>query len=203
MNWKQAIARGIAVASLSAIGAVPILAQPGMGGARDNMNPEERLDRRLDFMDEKLDLSDEQVKEVRGILENAHAEASAWHEDNPEAARKDRRAFRDEHRAATKEAIGNILTDDQKAQFDSLKDGRGRRGRGRHRGARRAHRDGKILHRLDLSDEQKEQLKTLRKEHREAMKASLTEILTEKQMAKFTEMRERRKGRWNHGPRHH
>ena len=92
MNWKHAITHGVALASLVAFAAVPVLAQPHGHGQGGNMDPEERLEKRIGLLDEGLDLSDEQADSVRAMLEKAHKEGLAWREANASASRDDRRS---------------------------------------------------------------------------------------------------------------
>ena len=182
MNWKHAITHGIAMASLAALAAVPVFAQPHGYGQRGNMDPEERLETHLGFLDERLELDDEQAESVRAILEKAQKEGLAWREANAGASRSDRRSFYMEHRASTNAAIAEILNDSQKVKFEGLKDLRGPRGdgmRGRQgrkdMGARHGIGAGRGagLRGLDLTDEQKE---------------AFREILTDEQRAKLDRM---------------
>lgn len=69
---------------------------------------------------------------------------------------------------------------------------------GQHRHGGGGH--GKFLQSLNLSEQQKEQLKGLRELSREERQAKMKEILTPEQYAKFEEMRSQRGGREGRGP---
>lgn len=140
---------------------------------------------------EHLDLTDEQREQLKELRETMAT-------------------MREEQR----ESMMKILTDEQQA---TLKEMRGKRGKffGRRGwGAKDRHdmrRGGKgAFSRLDLTDEQKEQLKELRQEHRAEISATrqkhrtaLESVLTDEQRAKLGEMKDEafyggkhRHGRW-------
>ncbi|HUF07738.1 MAG TPA: Spy/CpxP family protein refolding chaperone [Rhodothermales bacterium] len=198
MNWKHAITHGIALASLAALAVGPVLAQQHDHGQHGSMDPEDRLEARLGFLDERLDLDDEQADSVRAILEEAQKEGMAWKDKNAGASRDDRRSFFMEHRASTNAAISEVLNDSQKTKFEELKDLRGPRGEGMkgrkgRKGMGAGHGKGAGhgvgLRGLDLTDEQKE---------------AFREILTDEQRAKYDRMladssRQGYRGRDGHG----
>lgn len=200
----------------------PAVAQPR--GARGDVGPAERLERRLQFLDHRLDLSDEQVESVRTIMQNAHEGVAAWRAENTDASRKERHARMKEQRSATNAAIMEVLNQDQKEVFEDLKEERGQRGRG----GKAARHLRSAFREMDLTDTQKDALAALRREHRatakawreahpeaskderrefrrtqrESMKQSLKSILTDEQLAKLREIRtEGRRGHRDSGPR--
>ena len=118
---------------------------------------------------DRLDLTAEQQEQLQALRE-------AMHEQRETMA-----AMNEEYR----ETLMNILTDEQREAMKEMRGKRGWAGKGRHdmrRGDRGA------FSRLDLTDEQREQLKALRQEQRTEMRATrqkhrtaLESVLTEEQ----------------------
>jgi len=175
----------LAVATLTLVLAIPAIAQPREGGT--NRGSGIRAERQIELMDEKLDLTDAQEAQVRSILEQHRSKAAAWFSENPSATREERLAFHNEHRAALRAEISDVLSEEQGAQLDAVlpatpygrgmmsggRAGTGRGDRGFMRGAR-ADRAGRMLFRqLDLSEEQTQQLQAMREAHRQEMTAWL------------------------------
>ena len=133
---------------LALFAAAPVFAQRGPQGRRGG-DPAERLDRRIEQLDQKLDLSDAQETEIRRILEQQMAEARA----------ERGRQMRDRWEAAD-EAVQAILTPEQKEIYAKE---RGNRGMGMRRGGQ--------MEAFNLTSEQREQLQQIREEHRQAMEA--------------------------------
>lgn len=154
--------------------------------------PNERIERRLTHMAERLELTEEQVALVRPILEN--------HRRGPEG--------REEFHAE----LEGILTPDQLATMEETR-GHGPRGqRGRHHGPRDpAEMLGRMTEHLDLTEaqvaeltplfeqmgEQREQLRDLPREERresmmaarEEMKAAIDAVITAEQRVLLEEHR--------------
>jgi Spy/CpxP family protein refolding chaperone len=131
---------------LGLFAAAPVFAQRGPQGRRAG-DPAERLDRRIEHMDQKLNLSDEQETEIRRILEQ-----------HMTGARAERgRQMRDRWEAAD-EAVRAILTPEQKEIYAKE---RGNRGMGMQQGGQ--------MEALNLTSEQREQLQQIREGHRQAM----------------------------------
>lgn len=139
--WKRGF-YAVTMAIAAALVAVPAAAQPSSGrgmGPWWGEDADQRLERHVGFLEDRLDLTAEQVEQARDILEARHEEARTWFEANPDATRDDRQAFRKAHREATQAAISEILTAEQKEEYaavtERLKNRRafGRRG-GRDRG---------------------------------------------------------------------
>lgn len=167
--------------------------------------PGQRLDRHLQMMDERLDLTDEQETQIRALLEEHAAEMRAWRDDDD--SRDERRAHRHESMTALREEVHALLTEEQaeklKAMHERLQD------------RPRDHRKANRFEELNLSDAQKEQLRELRetqraeiKEWREANpeatredwrermrsqaeehRAAMAEILTDEQRQQLEELR--------------
>ncbi len=199
-TYKEFIGRwtlALATASLlSASLAAPALAKPGY----------DRMDRGMERMAEKLDLSEDQKGELHDLMD-AHRDQMGsieWRteegERNPEARQQAREA-----RQALNEEIAEILDAEQAEKFEAMQNQRGHRRGGRHHGRAM----GRQLRGLDLSDEQREQIKTAMRETRESegatrsdMRDAIHDILTEEQIEQLQAMNDkgkhRRGGRGNY-----
>jgi len=176
---------------------------------------EERLDKRVARLDEKLDLSDAQEKKVRQILGAAQTEVvdifqRARKSGDREAAHKEMK----EVRQRTKKQLAAVLDADQLAKLKQIRQ-------------RRHHRfQGRMLERLDeklqLTDQQHAQVKTIldethgklkalreqegargdkRKQARAILKDSadrIEKVLDAKQAKEFREMRKHMRQRARH-----
>ena len=143
-------------------------------------DPAQRAERYLNFLDEKLDLSDAQEEQIQDVWAEQHEAAQAWREANPDATREERRAYREKQRSETNAAIEALLTPEQTEPYQSLKDEwTERRGDRPDRGNRRGQRyDGRqgdrtsgLMERLDLTEAQQTQLKEIRTTYHEAVRA--------------------------------
>jgi Spy/CpxP family protein refolding chaperone len=84
-------------------------------------NDNNRVERRLTMLKEKLNLSEQQTDQIKAILEDAQKQRamdSDKKQGNPEAAEK----IRAERRKATVDKIMAVLNDDQKKEFEKMKD---------------------------------------------------------------------------------
>ena len=94
----------------------PALAQ------RDKQGPDpNRQERHLQLLKDRLDLTDGQVNEIKAIMAQARNEAEKAREDRKgdrEAAMKDRKARRE----ANDEKIKSVLNDNQKKEYETVKD---------------------------------------------------------------------------------
>ena len=97
---------------------------------------EERLSRRVERMTERLSLTDQQARQVRQIFERAHHQREAIRES--ERPEEQKRASMRQLRERTQAAIARVLTEEQQAQLDEMRERRGERGHGR-RGRGRGH----------------------------------------------------------------
>ena len=112
----------------------------------ERFDPKQRIERRVEMLDEKLNLDDSQVARIRTILTQESEEMQARFKkgrDGRERAEGQRDAQRDSMRAQMKQfrdrtdaAILEVLNADQKAQYQKLQQERGKR-RGGERSERR------------------------------------------------------------------
>ena len=188
MKKKWIISAGVALA----LGALATVAIAERGGKmREHRQPAMR-------MLEHLDLTDEQKEQLQAVHEK-HREAMRGQRETMAAMGKEQR-----------EAVMNILTDEQQETMKEMRSKRGKffgqrgwGGKGRH-DMRRGGKDHDMrrggqgaFSRLDLTDEQKEQLVELRKEQRTEMRESrqkhrtaLENVLTDGQREKLEEMKD-------------
>ena len=138
-------------------------------------DPEARIDRRIEQMDERLDLTEAQESEIRRIL--------AEHAAEMEPRRREMRA----HREGLDAAIKDVLTPEQREIYGKARDERiGRMG------ARMDHM-ARMAEELNLSEDQKERLKVLHQAHRETMqnwREANPEATAEERKAFFETQRE-------------
>ena len=188
MKKKWIISAGVALA----LGALATVAVAERGGKmREHRQPAMR-------MLEHLDLTDGQKEQLQALREK-HREAMREQRETMAAMGKEQR-----------EAVMNILTDEQQETMKEMRSKRGKffgqrgwGGKGRH-DMRRGGKDHDMrrggqgaFSRLNLTDEQKEQLVELRKEQRTEMRESrqkhrtaLESVLTDEQREKLEEMKD-------------
>ena len=188
MKKKWIISAGVALT----LGALATVAVAERGGKmREHRQPAMR-------MLEHLDLTDGQKEQLQAVREK-HREAMREQRETMAAMGKEQR-----------EAVMNILTDEQQEAMKEMRSKRGKffgqrgwGGKGRH-DMRRGGKDHDMrrggqgaFSRLDLTDEQKEQLVELRKEQRTEMRESrqkhrtaLESVLTDEQREKLEEMKD-------------
>ncbi len=177
MKKKWIIAAGIALA----LGALGTVAVAGHGGKmRGHRQP-------MPWMLERLDLTDEQKEQLQALRKEQR--------ESMREQRETMAAMGEEQR----EAVMNILTEEQQ---ETLKEMRGKRGKFfDRRGGKGRHHAGRgglgAFSRLDLTDEQKEQVKELRTEQRTEIRETrqkhrtvLESILTDEQREKLEEMKD-------------
>lgn len=154
----------------------------------------------VDFLAERLDLSAEQAATISALFEDhrdyVHNEIQ-WRdaEGNPDPqAREQVRAARE----ALDQEILAVLDPAQAEEYERIKERRARHRAREHRGHRLAH----ALGQLDLSEEQKEAIRTLMAERKfqrmregERFRDDLAAILSEEQLAELQAMREQRRAR--------
>ena len=162
MKKKWIISAGVALA----LGALATVAVAERGEKmREHRQP-------TPWMLGRLDLTDEQKEQLQA-LRKEHVEARREQREAMAAMGKEQR-----------EAVMNILTEEQQETLKEMRDKRGkffdrRGGKGKDRYDARRGGQG-AFSRLDLTDEQKEQLVELRQEHRTALESVLTEEQREK-----------------------
>ena len=101
--------------------AAPVGAEPGPGhdGHYDHHGGD-RLERRVDRMQERLGLSDEQADEVAAIFQEAHQNGGCRQIED----KTQRRACHQEKRQVIGEEIATVLTEDQLAEFEAMREER-------------------------------------------------------------------------------
>ena len=114
----------VLVASFAlALFATPVLAQQGQGG-RQMMDPDERLA----ALTERLDLTDEQVKELKPIVEEQTKKQEVIFQ-NASGDRETMRAEMIELLDETEEAYAEVLTEEQMNQYREMMQRRMRQAR--------------------------------------------------------------------------
>lgn len=179
MKRKWIISAGIALA----LGALATVAVAERGEKRrEHHQP-------TPWMLGRLDLTDEQKEQLQA-LRKEHVEARREQREAMAAMGKEQR-----------EAVMNILTEEQQETLKEMRDRRGkffdrRGGKGKDRHDMRRGGQG-AFSRLDLTDEQKEQFKELRQEHRtelretrQKQRTALESVLTDEQREKLEEMKD-------------
>ena len=182
MKKKWIISAGVALA----LGALATVAVAERGEKmREHRQP-------MPWMLGRLDLTDEQKEQLQA-LRKEHVEARREQREVMAAMGKEQR-----------EAVMNILTEEQQETLKEMRDRRGGKGKDRHdmrrggKGRHDARRGGQgAFSRLDLTDEQKEQFKELRTEHRTELRetrqkhrTALESVLTDEQREKLEEMKD-------------
>ncbi|MYK38664.1 MAG: hypothetical protein F4049_00415 [Gemmatimonadetes bacterium] len=179
MKKKWIISAGVALA----LGALATVAVAERGEKmREHRQP-------TPWMLGRLDLTDEQKEQLQA-LRKEHVEARREQRKAMAAMGKEQR-----------EAVMNILTDEQQETLKEMRDKRGkffdrRGGKGKDRHDMRRGGQG-AFSRLDLTDEQKEQFKELRQEQRTEIRetrqkhrTALESVLTDEQREKLEEMKD-------------
>jgi Spy/CpxP family protein refolding chaperone len=180
----------------------------------------EDADEHLARLQERLDLTDEQVTELRAIFEEQRAKFQALRESAPEDREARREEFR-ELRAETHERVSEVLTEEQQERLGELV--RSHAGSHGPWGVRDPERHlARLQERLDLTDAQVAQFRAIFEEQRakfQALRESAPEdhealheafgelheethermsaVLTEEQRQRFEELKRSRA----HGPR--
>ena len=189
MKKKWIISAGIALA----LGALATVAVAERGEKmREHRQP-------TPWMLGRLDLTDEQKEQLQA-LRKEHVEARHEQREAMAAMGKEQR-----------EAVMNILTEEQQETLKEMRDKRGKffdrrggKGKDRHdmrrggKGRHDAQRGGQgAFSRLELTDEQKEQFKELRQEQRTEIRetrqkhrTALESVLTDEQREKLEEMKD-------------
>ena len=189
MKKKWIISAGVALA----LGALATVAVAERGEKmREHRQP-------MPWMLGRLDLTDEQKEQLKA-LRKEHVEVRREQREAMAAMGKEQR-----------EAVMNILTEEQQEALKEMREQRGQffarrgwEGKDRHdmrrggKGRHDARRGGQgAFSRLDLTDEQKEEFKELRKEHRAEIRetrknhrTALESVLTDEQREKLEAMKD-------------
>jgi hypothetical protein len=133
MNIRKQLIAGVTAAALF-LSTAAFAQRPGRKG-----NPEKMLDRQVTMMKEQLKLAPDQETKVRGILQESQTKMQAFAEKNgrPErgkAPSEEARAEMKKIREETKQGLANVLTADQLAQWEQMREKRGMGMRGHKRG---------------------------------------------------------------------
>lgn len=112
----------------TALSALPAMAQdpsppptqdqagPPNGGHR---NPGQREEHQIEFLTKKLNLTPDQVTQVKAIDDDSRTQMMALHQDTTTPQADKRAKMMDIHKAA-QDKIRAVLTDDQKTKYDAL-----------------------------------------------------------------------------------
>ena len=108
----------------------PPAAQPGPGGPgghRGHGDPAQMEQRRLDMMTKHLNLTPDQVTQVKAIMDDSHTQMTALRNSDASATggptggpTQDQRAKMALIRQTEQTKIRTVLTDDQKSKFDAM-----------------------------------------------------------------------------------
>jgi periplasmic protein CpxP/Spy len=112
----------------TALSALPAMAQdPAPAPAQDQAGPPngghrnggQREEHQIEFLTKKLNLTPDQVTQVKAIDDDSRTQMMALHQDTttPQA---DKRAKMMEIHKASQDKIRAVLTDDQKTKYDAL-----------------------------------------------------------------------------------
>ncbi|GEM_PF-6467677 len=179
-----------AVASLT-LGVGDAVAQVGQRAQRGPADRDGRIERHIERLNQRLQLSSEQQSRVRAMLQEHIAAMDRWREAHSSATREERRDHARESMEALRAQLRSILTEEQAAQLEERPwllqprfdddDWWGwqgdrpwrMRGNGPMRGDRPWQMQGNWgwVDQLDLSDEQRAELNRLREAHRAEMQA--------------------------------
>lgn len=107
----------VSVGSLMVLSA-PVGAEPGRG--HHDHHRGDRLEQKVDRLQERLGLSDEQTSEVTAIFQEAHQNGSCRQIED----RIQRRACHQEKRQAIGEEIATVLTEEQRVEFEAMREER-------------------------------------------------------------------------------
>jgi Spy/CpxP family protein refolding chaperone len=140
-----------------------------------------------------LDLTEEQQEQLKGLRKDHRQEIKEIRSEGPEAME----ALHEEHRAA----LGKILNAEQMEKMQAMRAQFGEGFRGgkmrRHRGPGRGHGAKNAFAKLDLTDEQQDEIKDLRKAHREEVgklqkkhRQALEKLLNKEQRAELEELKD-------------
>jgi protein CpxP len=125
----------------TALIALPAMAQdtsappppPGQSGPRHGGGPGRMEERQVEFLTKKLNLTADQVTQVKAIDDDSRKQMRALREDTSTPGSDKRDKMMDIHKAS-QDKIRAVLTDDQKTKFDALqtemREHRGNRGGG-------------------------------------------------------------------------
>lgn len=116
----QVVVLALAIGALTILPAVAQDPAPPQGQAEPQRGPGGRGgERQLEFLTKKLNLTPDQVTQVKAIEDDARKQSMAVRDDASIAGPDKRTKMRDIHKAS-QDKIRALLTDDQKTKFDEL-----------------------------------------------------------------------------------
>lgn len=185
MKKKWIVLAGVVLA----LGALVATAAAHRGGKMRGHGPRALM--------EQLDLSDEQQEQLVELRSEHREQMKEARGDGAEAFK----ALREEHRAAVSKILNEVQREKMEALHEEFAGGfygmRGHRGKWGHGMRGRGHGGKNGFARLDLSDEQQEQLKGLHKAHREVVgklrqghREAMEKLLTDEQRAQLEELKD-------------
>jgi Spy/CpxP family protein refolding chaperone len=144
----------------------------------------ERLERRLAHMKDRLELTDEQVALIRPIFERMRAERQRVRDLPNEERREAMRALHEQMRTE----LEGVLTPEQLAEAETMRRGFGRHGRHGRRGGRHGDFGQRGAHELPSPDRIVERMQ----EHLELSEAQVAQVrpIVERNHQRFGELRE-------------
>lgn len=162
---------GLAMVGILGAAGIAMAKGPGHHGEVAQMSEAERaehfgrkLDKRMQKLTEALELSEAQAGQVRQIFEEMHAERVALHGKRARGESVDRSEFK-ALREQTRAKLEGVLSADQLAEFEAIV--KKKHAKKRHRKAQR--KLERMTERLNLTPEQVEQIKAIKKaSHQEA-----------------------------------
>ncbi len=109
--------------------------RPDRGGQRgERMDPQQRLERRVQMLTERLQLSQQQATQIRQILTQEQTQMQAlWQKAEGGASRESLRPEMQSIRQRTEQQIEGVLTEQQRATYRELRESM-RKERGGRRG---------------------------------------------------------------------
>ncbi|MFA0964732.1 Spy/CpxP family protein refolding chaperone [Roseivirga sp. BDSF3-8] len=138
--------KGLIIFAMISLVTMQGMAQDGgrRGHRGKDISPEERMEKHIARLDEKLELTDQQEQEIRSILEDSHEEMKGIRENIKESDEVDRTAVKEQMKALKEKTDSDILAvldDEQDAKYTQMAEKRNQRMKKRME-KRRGHRGG-------------------------------------------------------------
>lgn len=142
--YKPMMRAGVLALCAATLSAAPMMAQDNTAPAapaqqQDNMAPPPgrhagRMGgRRVEMLTKQLNLTPDQVTQIKAIDDDTMSQMKALREDTT-TAKADKRSKMMEIHQASQDKIRNVLTDEQKTKFDAMHAKMREHRQGRHRG---------------------------------------------------------------------
>lgn len=125
---KPALGAAVLALSTIALSALPAFAQDTPAPQQEQTAPPQaghhhdpagRQEHQLEFLTKKLNLTPDQVTQVKAIDDDTRQQMMAVHDDSS-IAKPDKRAKMMDIHKASQDKIRGVLTDDQKTKYDAL-----------------------------------------------------------------------------------